>query len=55
MAKVKTMYFIRVSNVLSMKILIGDTILTSPTGDRTAILRGYLNLAKVYLFAVQRE
>ena len=39
--KLKRIYFIRVSSVLSMKILIRDTILTSPTGDRTAILRGY--------------
>ena len=26
-------------NVFSMKVLIGDTILTSPAGDGTAILR----------------
>ena len=27
-------------NVFSTKVLIGDTIFTSPTGDGTAILRG---------------
>ena len=34
-------------NVLSMKVLIGDTILTSPTGDGTAILRGHPSHTKV--------
>ena len=34
-------------NVLSTKVLIGDTILTSPTGDGTAILRGHPSHAKV--------
>ena len=28
-------------NVFSTKVLIGDTIFTSPTGDGTAILRGH--------------
>ena len=28
-------------NVFSTKVLIGDTIFTSPTGDRTAILHGH--------------
>ena len=34
-------------NVFSTKVLIGDTILTSPTGDGTAILHGHLSHAKV--------
>ena len=34
-------------NVLSKKVLLEDTILTSPTGDGTAILRGHLSHAKV--------
>ena len=42
-------------NVFSTKVLIGDTIFTSPTGDGTAILRGHPNHAKVYPFAGQRE
>ena len=42
-------------NVFSTKVLIGDTIFTSPTGDGTAILRGHPSHAKVYLFAGQRE
>ena len=43
-------------NVFSMKVLIGDTIFfMSPTGDRTAILRGHPSQAKVYSFAGQRE
>ena len=42
-------------NVFSTKVLIGDTIFTSPTGDGTAILRGHPSHAKVYPFAGQRE
>ena len=34
-------------NVFSMKVPIGDAILTSPTGDGTAILRGHPSHAKV--------
>ena len=34
-------------NVLSTKVLIEDTIFTSPTGDGTAILRGHPRHAKV--------
>ena len=34
-------------NVFSTKVLIGDTILTSPIGDKTAILRGHPSHAKV--------
>ena len=34
-------------NVFSTEVLIGDTILTSPTGDGTAILRGHPSHAKV--------
>ena len=33
--------------VFSMKVLIGDTICTSPTGDWTAILRGHPSHVKV--------
>jgi len=33
--------------VFSMKVLIGDIIFTSPTGDGTAILRGYPSHVKV--------
>ena len=31
----------------SMKVLIGDTIFASPTGDGTAILRDHPSFAKV--------
>ena len=41
--------------VFSTKVLIGDTIFTSPTGDGTAILRGHPSHAKVQPLAVQRE
>ena len=34
-------------NVFSLKVLIGDTTFTSPTGDGTAILRGHPSHAKV--------
>ena len=34
-------------NVFSTKVLIVDTIFTSPNGDRTAILRGHPSHAKV--------
>ena len=34
-------------NVLSRKVLIRDTIFTSPTGDRTAILHGHPSHVKV--------
>ena len=43
------------ANVFSTKLLIGDTILTSPTGDGTAILRGHPSHAKVQSFAGQRQ
>ena len=42
-------------NVFSTKVLIRDTIFTSPTGDRAAILRGHPSHAKVQPLAVQRE
>ena len=42
-------------NVFGTKVLIEDTILTSPTGDGTAILRGHASYAKVWPFAGQRE
>ena len=42
-------------NVFSAKVLIGDTILTSPNGDGTAILRGHPSHAKVSPLAVQRK
>ena len=34
-------------NVFSMKVLIGDTSFTLPSGDGTAILRGHPSHAKV--------
>ena len=40
-------------NVFSTKVLIGDTIFTSPNGDGTAILRGHPSHAKVSLLAVK--
>ena len=40
------MHFLSV-NVFSTKVLIVDTIFTSPTGDGTAILRGHPSHAKV--------
>ena len=42
-------------NVFSTKILIEDTIFTSPTGDGTAILCGLRSHVKVQLFAGKRE
>ena len=43
------------STVFSTKVLTGDTIFTSPNGDRTAILRGHPSRTKVKPLAVQRE
>ena len=42
-------------NVFSTKVQIGDTILTSPTGDGTAILRGHPSHAKNQPFAGQGQ
>ena len=42
-------------NVFNTKVLIRDTIFTSPTGDGTAILRGHPSHSKVLPLAVQRE
>ena len=42
-------------NVFSTKVIIGDTIFTSPTGDGTVILRGHPSHAKVQLLPVQRD
>ena len=42
-------------NVFSTKVLIGNTIFTSPNGDGTGILRGHPSHAKVSPLAVQRE
>ena len=42
-------------NVFSMKVLFGDTIFTSPTGDETATLHGHPNHAEVKRFAGQRQ
>ena len=42
-------------NVFSTKVLIGDTIFMSPTGDRTAISRGHPSHARVSLLAVQSK
>ena len=40
-------------NEFSTEVLIGDTILTSPTGDGTAILLGHPSHAKIWPFAGQ--
>ena len=42
-------------NVFSTKVLIEDTIFTSPSGDGTAILQGHPSHEKVYPFAGQRK
>ena len=47
------MHFYLSINVFSMKVLIGDTIFTSPNGDGTAILCGHPSHAKVSPLAVQ--
>ena len=52
--KKKCTFYLRVK-VFSTKVLIGDTILTSPNGDGTAILRGHPSHAKVSPLAVQRK
>ena len=39
--------------VFSTEVITGDTILTSPTGDGTAILLGHPSHAKIYPFAGQ--
>ena len=44
--KLKNALYLSVS-VFSTKVLIGDTIFTSPNGDGTAILRGHPSHAKV--------
>ena len=49
------MHFYLSVNVFSAKVLIGDTIFTSPNGDGTAILRGHPSHAKVSPLAVQRK
>ena len=54
-ANVKKCTFYLSVNVFSTKVLIGDTIFTSPNGDGTAILRGHLSHEKVSLLAVQRK
>ena len=43
------------ANVFSTKVLIGDAIFTSPTGDGTAIFRVHPSHAKVQSFAGQRK
>ena len=40
---------------LARKYVIEDTILTSPTGHGTPILRGHVSYAKVWPFVGQRE
>ena len=42
-------------NVFITKVLIVDTIFTSPAGDGTAILRGHPSNAKVQPLEVQRD
>ena len=49
--KKKKALYLSVS-VFSTKVLIGDTIFTSPNGDGTAILRGHPSHAKVSPLAV---
>ena len=51
----KNALYLRRVNVFSTKVPIRDTILTSPTGDGTAILRGHPSHAKVSPLVVQRE
>ena len=43
------------ANVFTTKVLIVDTIFTSPTGDGITILRGHRSHAKVQPLEVQRE
>ena len=43
---IKALY-LNCASVFSMKVLISDTIFTSPTGDGTAILHGHLSRVKV--------
>ena len=43
------------ANVFSTKVLIGDAIFTSPTGDGTASFRVHPSHAKVQSFAGQRS
>ena len=43
------------ANVFSTKVLFGDAIFTSPTGDGTAIFRVHPSHAKVQSFAGQRS
>ena len=42
-------------NGFSTKVLIGDSIFTSPNGDGTGILRAHPSHAKVSPLAVQRK
>ena len=42
-------------NVFSRKVLIGDTICTSPCGDETAILHKHPSHTKAYPFAGERK
>ena len=42
-------------SVFNKKVLIGDTIFTSPTGDGTAILSGHTSHAKVQPLAGQMQ
>ena len=43
------------ANVFSTKVLIGDAIFTSPTGDGTASFRVHPSHAKVQSFAGQKK
>ena len=52
---VKRRTFLRVLCQFIRKVLIEDTIFTSPTGDGTAILRSHLSHAKVLPFAVEHR
>ena len=52
--RLKKMHFINLSAIVfSTKVLIGDIIFTSPTGEGTVILCGHPSHAKVQPLAVQ--
>ena len=50
-AMLKNILYLSV-NVFSTEVLIEDTIFKSPTGDRSAILRGHPSHEKVWPFGI---
>ena len=54
-ALLKKALYLSINGQFSTKVLIRDTIFTSPNGDRTAILRGHPSRTKAKPLAVQRE